>query len=413
VGNYFYNGDEGQLSLQIGSSRQVESSDSGADVFQLVRNGNGIFSVDANSTNGGAAKISTGSVVSPGVYQAQDFSIVFDEVTPVTTPSTFTYSIFNNTTGSATPVTGPTTYNDGGVIAFNGVEVEISGPPTDRDVFTVNASRNQDIFTSLNNLVTSLNTPGTGNVRGVIGGDFVNSGFDATETVTFDITFDGVVIPVSTGVIAGAPTNGQIAQDMLNSIGTFAGSGSLTAATTNTDGSVTIANTTGKDVTFSVLNGTIEFITTGGTSTDLNSVQTGNLGDTIGTDAVVSITGSGNSVTTQTTISASLSDSASILAGVPQTAQLSQQIDNALNNIDRAMERIINVQTKIGGRINSIESQISDNDAKEFFLTSVRSDIEDLDFAEAISNFTFQTTALQVAQQTFVRVQGLNLFDLI
>ncbi len=70
-------------------------------------------------------------------------------------------------------------------------------------------------------------------------------------------------------------------------------------------------------------------------------------------------------------------------------------------------------KTKIGGRINSIESQTTDNDAKEFFLTSIRSDIEDLDFAEAISNFTFQTTALQVAQQTFVRVQGLNLFDLI
>jgi len=408
AGNYFYNGDEGQLSLQIGSSRQVESSDSGAEVFQLIREGNGTFSVDANSTNGGAAKISTGSVVSPGVYQAQDFSIVFDEVTPATSPSTFTYNILNDTTGTQVNA-APIAYNDGGVIAFNGVEVEISGPPADRDVFTVNASRNQDVFTSLNNLVTSLETPGTGNVRGRIEGDFVNSGFDAGDTVGFDITFDGVTIPVSSGVIAGTETNVQLAQTMLTSIGT------VTGATTNIDGSVTVqGNSTGKNITFKEVSGRIEFITSGGTSTNLNNVQINNLADTAANDAVINVTSSGSSIATQTTLNAATAgDNVNFLAGAPQTAQLSQQIDNAINNIDRAMDSIINVQTKIGGRINSIESQTSDNDSKELFLQTVRSDIEDLDFAEAISNFTFQTTALQVAQQTFVRVQGLSLFDLI
>ncbi len=417
VGNYSYNGDEGQLSLQIGSSRQVATSDSGAEVFQLIRNGNGQFSVDANSTNGGSAKISTGSVVSPGVFQAQDFSIVFDEVTPLTDPSTFTYSVFNNTTGSTTPVTGPTAYNEGNVIAFNGVEVEISGTPVDRDIFTVNASRNQDIFTSLNDLVSSLQTPGTGNVRGVIGGDFVNNGFDnvnvAGDSVIFDITFDGGTIPVTVAVAQG-DTNNTIAGTLLTSLGAFAGAGSLAAATTNTDGSVTIANsTTGKDITFRQVGDSIEFITRGGTSTNLNSVQIDNIADAA-SDAILSISGGGNSFTSQTTLDASVTaDSANFLAGVPQRTQLSQQIDNALNNIDRAMDSVINVQTKIGGRINSIDSQIADNDSKKLSLQSVRSDIEDLDFAEAISNFTFQTTALQAAQQTFVRIQGLSLFELI
>jgi len=46
-------------------------------------------------------------------------------------------------------------------------------------------------------------------------------------------------------------------------------------------------------------------------------------------------------------------------------------------------------------------------------LQTVRSEIEDLDFAEAISRMTFQTTALQAAQQTFVRIQALNLFEFI
>jgi len=413
AGNYFYNGDEGQLAVQIGSSRQVAASDSGADVFQRVRNGNGDFSVDANSTNGGSARISTGSVVLPAAFQPDDFSIVFDEVVPATLPDpSFTYSVFNNTTGSPVPVVAATPYNDGNVIAFNGLEVEISGEPVDGDIFTVQASRNQDVFTSLNNLVNSLEQPGNGNVRGIIGGDFVNNGFDnvAGDTVTFDIDFDGVTIPAINVVVGAGDNNNTIAQTLLTAIGAAA------AVVANADGSYTVpGNTAGKDVTFSVVGDNVEFITRGGTSTDLDSLVVSNLADPgVDGDAVLEITGSGNSTTTQTTLDAAVAgDTATFFAGTPQRSQLSQQIDNALNNINRAMDSIINVQTSIGGRINSIESQEDDNEAKSVFLQEVRSEIEDLDFAEAISNLTFQTTALQVSQQTFVRIQGLSLFSLI
>ncbi|HED36002.1 MAG TPA: flagellar hook-associated protein 3 [Gammaproteobacteria bacterium] len=410
AGNYFYNGDEGQLSLQIGPDRQVAASDSGAEVFQLIRTGNGDFAVDANSTNGGTGRISTGSVVSPAVYQAQDFSVVFDEVTPATVPVSLTYSIFNNTTGVAAPVVGPTAYNDGGVIAFNGVEVEISGDPVDGDIFTVQASRNQDVFTSLGNLVNSLQAPGTGDVRGIIGGDFTANGFDAGDTITFDINFDGTPINGVSVVVAGGDTNTIIAQKTLDAIGLAAGVG------VNLDGSYTVAGATpGVDVTFRLVGDNVEFITRGGTTANLNSVQVNNFIDTTSADAVLDVTGSGNSVTTQTTLDGSVvgGDNAAFLVGSPPRAQLSQQIDNALNNIDRAMDKIISIQTSIGGRLNSVDSQTEDNEVKTLQLQTIRSEIEDLDFAEAISNLTFQTTALQVAQQTFVRIQGLNLFDLI
>ena len=410
TGNYFYNGDAGQLAVQIGADRQVASNDSGADVFQLMRTGNGDFAVDANSTNGGTARISTGSVVSPATYQAEDFSIVLDEVTPATIPSSFTYSVFNNTTGAPTAVLGPVAYNDGNVIAFNGIEVEISGDPVDGDVFTVQASRNQDIFTSLNNLVNSLQSPGTGDVRGIIGGDFINNGFDNVggDTVTFDINFDGIAINGISVAVGIGDSNTVIAQSTLDAIGLAAG------ATANTDGSYTIPGTTpGVDITFRRVGDNVEFLTSGGTSLNLNSVQLSNLADVAG-DAVLEITGSGNSVATQTTLDAAVAgDTVDFLAGTPHRSMLSQQIDNALNNIDRAMDKIINVQTSIGGRLNSIDSQVNDNEARTLQLQTVRSEIEDLDIAEAITNITFQTTALQVAQQTFVRIQGLSLFDLI
>ena len=412
VGNYFYNGDEGQQSIQIGSSRQVAASDSGAEVFQMIRTGNGDFSVDANSTNGGTARISTGSVVDPANHQPHDFTIVFDEVTPATVPVTHTYSIFNNTIGAPAPIAGPLPYNDGNVIAFNGIEVEISGDPVDGDVFSVEASRNQDVFATLSNLIDSLEKPGTGDVRGIIGGDFINNGFDNVlgDAISFDIDFDGVTItPIAVAVGVG-DTNNAIANTMLTAIGTAAG------VPVNSDGSYTVPGTSpGVDVTFRVVGDNVEFISRGGTSTNLNSLQVSNLADPgVDGDAVLDITASGNSQISQTTLDAAVvGDSANFTSGAPHRSHLSQQIDNAINNIDRAMANIIDVQTSIGGRINSIDSQHADNEAKSVHLQSVRSEIEDIDLAEAISNMTFETTLLQVAQQSFVRIQGLNLFEFI
>ncbi len=409
-GNYSYNGDEGQLSVQIGSNRQVVASDSGAEVFQKIRTGNGTFAVDANSTNGGTARITTGSVISTSQYQAHDFRIVFDEVSPATTPTSYTYSVYDDTLATGVPILAAQPYSDGAAIAFNGIEVEINGDPVDGDIFTVEASRYQDVFKTISDLVGHLEAPGTGDVRGVIGGDFINNGFDnvAGDSVAFDIDFDGVNIPGVTVAVGVGNSNTVIAQTMLDAIGTAAG------VAVNTDGSYTVPGTTaGVSVTFRRVGDNVEFLTTGGTLTNLNSLQISNLADAA-SDAVLDISGSGNSVSTQTTLDASVAgDSATYLTGAPHRSYLSQQIDNALNNIDRVMDNIINVTTRIGGRLNSIDSQRVENESKSVHLETVRSDIEDLDLAEAISNMTFQTTALQAAQQTFVRVQNLSLFNFL
>ncbi|MBI3188558.1 MAG: flagellar hook-associated protein FlgL [Gammaproteobacteria bacterium] len=492
AGNYIYNGDQGQLALQIGSSRQVASTDSGAEVYQLNRTGNGVFTTDANITNGGTGRISTGSVVTPSLYPEQDYSIImaevfsvnvntgsslgtvnvasslatnaqdpdfssrvnifFDPVNPAGTfdvinpatgavlqndvvyttgmtvsqngwqvelaglpqpgdtlsitpnPLQYEYNVINKTTGATVLAAQP--YTAGSAIAFDGIQVEISGQPVDGDVFTVEASRHQDIFTTLQNLITSLETPGSTEVRGVLGGDYINNGFNAGDTVTFDLNFDGQTINFS--VTPPTPTNNEVATAMMT---TIAGTAGIVA---NPDGTYTLPGTTpGVSVTFRRVGDNIEFITTGGVQDNANSVVINNITDTTN-NAVLSIVASGNSVASQTTLNAAVvGDSASYLVGAPPKAYLSQQIDNALNNMDRSMDKMIDVQTRIGGRINSIESQASDNEAKKVYLQGVRSDIQDLDMAEAISNLTFQTTALQIAQQTFVKIQGLNLFDYI
>ena len=84
-----------------------------------------------------------------------------------------------------------------------------------------------------------------------------------------------------------------------------------------------------------------------------------------------------------------------------------------LDQLDTALNRILDVRSQIGARLNVIDSQ---NEINQDFLLSIqstKSQIEDLDMAEAISRFNLQIVGLQAAQQSFVKVQNLSLFNLL
>jgi flagellar hook-associated protein 3 FlgL len=399
VGNYTFNGDQGQQSMRVSSSRNVTAGDSGADIFQLVRTGNGDFAVDVARTNVGTGKISTGSVQDRTAFINNDYTIRFIDAN--------NFEVFDETLN--TPVgPSPRAYTEGGTITFDGMEVEITNAPAAGDEFTVKASRYQDVFTTLSDLVRELDQPGTGDLTGSFGGNYSTTGFAVGDTVNFDLAFDGINLNVAAVALGGSDEltgdnviAGLIAADPVNVID-------------NGDGTATLNGTTsGLSVTFSREPGTgvIQFRTAGGNGEISSNLTLNNLSDGVANDATMSLTNSGNTVAS--TVSIATGDSGFFAAGAPSSNFLSQKIDNALNNIDRAMDSILNVQTSIGGRINSIESQLLDNEARTVKLEAVRSDIVDVDLAEAISRLTYQTTALQVAQQTFVKVQALSLFQFI
>ena len=141
-----YSGDQTTINVQISGNRTIDISASGYEVFQQIRNGNGTFVVDNDAANTGNGIISPGSVNDLSSYSAHDFSIVF------TSPTTF--DVVNNTT--TTTILAAQPYVAGAPINFNGIQVEITGDIQTGDQFTVNASRNQDIFQTLNNLINTL-----------------------------------------------------------------------------------------------------------------------------------------------------------------------------------------------------------------------------------------------------------------
>lgn len=85
----------------------------------------------------------------------------------------------------------------------------------------------------------------------------------------------------------------------------------------------------------------------------------------------------------------------------------------SMADISSAMNKMTNVRTTIGVRLNVLDRQESINADHILNMKTVLSDTEDADYAETISQFNLQTLALQAAQQAFAHVQKLSLFNLI
>ncbi|WP_417518216.1 flagellar hook-associated protein FlgL [Marinobacter sp.] len=102
----------------------------------------------------------------------------------------------------------------------------------------------------------------------------------------------------------------------------------------------------------------------------------------------------------------------SIDKGTPEgRAQYDDLIAQSLVNLDNGQESIILKQTELGGRMNAVESTRNFLADSSVYTNEIRSQLQDVDYAEAISNLSFQSFVLQAAQQSFAQVSQLSLFD--
>jgi flagellar hook-associated protein 3 FlgL len=85
----------------------------------------------------------------------------------------------------------------------------------------------------------------------------------------------------------------------------------------------------------------------------------------------------------------------------------------SLDQLDSAMNHLLGVRATAGARLNAVDSQEDINAALLLQLEKTRSGIRDLDYAEAASRLSQESVTLQAAQQAFVRVQNLNLFNFL
>lgn len=165
-----YQGDQGQRSLQVGSTRTIPITDSGAAVFESNITGNGKFVTTPDAGNydrGGTGIISAGSVKDATQLTGDKYQINF-QVVPAAdgVPKKTTYTVTNLTTGDLVPPTPipavPQDYVSGQNITFDGVQFDVKGEPADGDSFSVEPSTNQSIFETVQGFIDALRSPGNG-----------------------------------------------------------------------------------------------------------------------------------------------------------------------------------------------------------------------------------------------------------
>ena len=85
----------------------------------------------------------------------------------------------------------------------------------------------------------------------------------------------------------------------------------------------------------------------------------------------------------------------------------------ALQSLDQALVTNQTFRTKVGNGLQVLDQRTEANLDNLIRIDTQISEIEDLDFASAVSELNLQTVALQAAQQSYIKIQGLSLFNFL
>jgi len=363
---FSYSGDQGSRYLQVGPSTQVAVGDSGSDAFMVIRNGNGTFTTLNNPANTGSGVIDPGTVSNSSVYVPGTYSLIMAQKT--------------NVTGGALSFTDTGTVDTLGYqLSINGTLVYTGANPSTQTQAQIAASIAAQSATTgvtayVNNGVLYLanTTPSTQPISVT---ETLTGASDATDTVTgyFGSALTGAA-PSNTLTVSTVPADSYVAVDSTNAVvagGAYQSGGSISfngiqtsvTGTPNNGDRFTISPSANQDI--------------------FSTVQ--NLINTM--------------------------DSPMITPA--QQASAGNAYNRGLANIDQALNNLDGMRARVGARLNTIDSQQTANNAYVLQTQQNLSNVQDLDYAKAASQLTLQQTILQAAQQAFVKVQSLSLFNFI
>lgn len=99
----------------------------------------------------------------------------------------------------------------------------------------------------------------------------------------------------------------------------------------------------------------------------------------------------------------------------PQTAAslpaFNAQLAAGLGQLDGALSKVGDAQSAVGSRQNVVDQQGNINADTSVQFKAMLSQTQDLDYADAMTQYNLHMTSLQAAQQAYTKVQGLSLFN--
>ncbi len=379
-----YNGDEGTRLMQVGPTRQMEISDSGDGLFVSIPDGNGNF-VTRTGANTGTALIDNGNTLDAvkwnNALNGKDYTIRF----AVNAGGTTGYDIVDNATGNSW-ITGGSVpgaarpYTSGNAIDFSrpalqafdfGASLTLTGAPRSGDSFVIT---NPDtlggdigVVASVGNTGTAVVVPGAIAAPANWAGRDLTLRFDVSSAIPPVTTYDIVDNTTGNSVFTGGASAAPYSRYFASGSGIDLSQASVTALDFGAQASVSGTPQNG----------------------DSFSVKASTTQDVFKT----------------------MSDLAALLESGAGSTQRTNELTRLQLDLSNALNTLISARSSVGTRMKELENLKNGNDSLALQYSQSLSHIQDLDYAKAASEFTQQQVTLQAAQQTFVKVAGLSLFN--
>ena len=441
-----YFGDDGQRNVQVSSTRQMPSSGNGADMFMRIKDGNGTFATQATSGNTGTGVISQGSIVNQTALTGHSYTIAYTGPTAA--------AVAGNTGNGA--ISTPTVVNKA---ALTGKDygITFSGPAT-YDVTDLTVPSNTQTITTLDF------SGGDGTFVVDVAGDndtvTLNANYANEAALVAKIQADldagaggaGAYTVTSTGTVAGA----NFAVSIVRAAGgaavtvSAANAAAIAGGIANSPGGASVLadqpyvsgqNISFDGLQFNIQDGAAAFITgdtftvssPGYTVTDTTTAAvvlptppaTGRVvhvsGQAISFDGIqIDIQGdpaAGDTFTVSPSTNESVFKPRTDLIAARNApvvgASLTNSLNRGLNQLDNALNNVLTTRSSLGLRLNEIDALQTAGEDLGLQFKQTLSELQDVDYNQAISDLVRQQTNLQAAQQTFSKVAGLSLFDYI
>ncbi|MHA6196519.1 flagellar hook-associated protein 3 [Pseudomonas wadenswilerensis] len=371
-GTYSYNGDEGELQLQVGDMLTMAANNSGATAFQQALNTNRTqTTLTAPTPDDGRVRLTDGQMSSATGYNDQfrsgqpytvtmlsstQFKITDSAGTDVTTEATNSGTFDPSTTG-------------GSSISFRGVDlrlnINLQAGDTNPDAVVAGHTFTLE---SKPDTITGVRSPGNA------------SSAQVSSTQVVDADKYAKAFPSGGAVIKfTSATDFELYAQPL-------GPDSRPVANGTLAGTPPTATAAGVQFTFSGAPGANDQY-----SVQVNKHQTQNILDTV-------------SQLRQTL-------EKPIDGSVAGQQQLRESLDAAIANISSGQNQLAYTVTSIGARGKALDLQELANESLSIANSTTQSSIRDSDPAEVMTRLTLQQTMLQASQLAFSKISQLSLFN--
>ncbi|HET7312723.1 flagellar hook-associated protein FlgL [Salinisphaera sp.] len=92
-------------------------------------------------------------------------------------------------------------------------------------------------------------------------------------------------------------------------------------------------------------------------------------------------------------------------------ARFTNTVNRANRQVDNALDNVLSVRSDLGTRLNELDNLDSVGETQNVTYKQNISNLRDIDWVSAISDFSLARVALQASRQTFMSVQQMSLFS--